>query len=264
MTVHIWWALLAVVATANLVIWGFAAARVRRTGIGGVQLLLSGFYVFGCAFRSFLPVYDIPRMCLVDFGASSVLVGRTVATLAETAFAAQWAVFLHAAARAAGSEAVRRTALALVPLIVIAEICSWYAVLTTVNLGHVFENSLWGMSAALIVACLFALSPQWPAGRRAVLHLWLSFGVLYVAYMFMADVPMYWSRWVASEAEGGGYLSLAQGVIDASQCRQQSFRWEDWRSEVTWMTLYFSVGVWVSLSLVFMADTRGIRSRGGS
>jgi hypothetical protein len=30
-----------------------------------------------------------------------------------------------------------------------------------------------------------------------------------------------------------------------------SMLWEDWKSEVTWMTLYFSFGVWVSISLIY-------------
>jgi hypothetical protein len=29
-----------------------------------------------------------------------------------------------------------------------------------------------------------------------------------------------------------------------------SRRWSDWQSEVTWMTLYFSVAVWLSLALI--------------
>jgi hypothetical protein len=32
--------------------------------------------------------------------------------------------------------------------------------------------------------------------------------------------------------------------------RVMSRRWEDWRGEVVWMTLYFSFGVWVSISLI--------------
>ncbi|HXC39286.1 MAG TPA: hypothetical protein VN667_10095, partial [Burkholderiales bacterium] len=29
-----------------------------------------------------------------------------------------------------------------------------------------------------------------------------------------------------------------------------SHRWSDWKSEVTWMSLYFSVAVWLSIALV--------------
>lgn len=254
-----WWALLCGVAAINIAAWLHAAVTLKRTRAESpaalfaarrLQLVLSGAYVFGCAFRSFLPVYDIPRMCLVDTWLSSVLVGRSVATVAELCFAAQWAALLHERARATGLEAVRRMSLAIVPLITIAEICSWYAVLTTANLGHVFENSLWGICAALVVAGLLAIRSHDPGIRRPMLNIWCVGGTLYVAFMFLADVPMYWSRWVADEAGGRTYLSLAQGIIDASACKVQSFRWEDWNSEVTWMTLYFSLGVWASISLI--------------
>jgi hypothetical protein len=29
-----------------------------------------------------------------------------------------------------------------------------------------------------------------------------------------------------------------------------SHRWQDWRNEVVWMSLYFSVAVWISIALV--------------
>jgi len=123
-------------------------------------------------------------------------------------------------------------------------------VLTTNNLGHVFENSLWGISGALIVACLLAIAFLDPPSHTFMLAVWALGGALYVAYIFIADVPMYWSRWKSDQAQGRGYLSVAQGVVDVSRRRQKSMRWEDWRGEVTWMTLYFSFGVWTSISLI--------------
>ena len=245
MSVVSWWAALCVLAAINITVWILAAISGDRDP-ASMQLALSGIYVFGCAFRSFLPVYDIPRICMVDTWASSVLVGRSVATLAELAFAAQWAVYLHASEL----ESVRALSLTIVPLIVIAQICCWHAVLTTSNRGHIFENSLWGISAALIVASLVAIASHTPASRSLMLGVWVAGGALYVAYIFIVDVPMYWSRWKADEALGRKYLSLAQGVVDVSRRRVVSMRWEDWRGEVVWMTLYFSFGVWVSISLI--------------
>jgi hypothetical protein len=75
----------------------------------------------------------------------------------------------------------------------------------------------------------------------------------YVLYMFCVDVPMYWARWLADEASGRQYLSLVNGVIDVSERRVISHRWEDWKSEMIWMSLYFSVAVWISISLIHAA-----------
>jgi len=71
-----------------------------------------------------------------------------------------------------------------------------------------------------------------------------------VTYLFSVDVPTYWARWMADQASGRHYLSLAQGWLDITQRRVVSHRWEDWKSEVVWMSLYFSVGVWASISLI--------------
>jgi hypothetical protein len=138
----------------------------------------------------------------------------------------------------------------LVPLIAVAETCSWYSVLTTSNLGHVVEETLWGVSAALLVASVVAILPRSSPARRPLLAGWCFAGAAYVAFMFLVDVPMYLSRWLADEAAGRRYATLAQGLKDVAQHRVVSFRWDDWKNEVVWMSLYFSVAVWISISLV--------------
>ena len=86
-----WWACLCGVGCLNILAWALTAAMLKRRRGGmsletyaacRVQLVLSAAYVFGCAFRSALPVYDIPRVCLVNIWLSSVIVGRSVATIA--------------------------------------------------------------------------------------------------------------------------------------------------------------------------------------
>jgi hypothetical protein len=254
-----WWVSLCVVATVNIAAWSWTAKALRRgnadktvdtLAASRMQVMLSGVYVFGCAFRSVLPVYDIPRLCLFDIWLSSVVVGRSVATVAELAFAGQWALLLHATATAAQSYFARTVALLLVPLIATAEICSWYAVLTTTNLAHVAENSTWALSALLVTAAMLAILPRCEASRRRVLLAWCMAGLTYVAFMVLFDVPTYWVRHLADEALGRHYMTLAQGLADVATRRVVSYRWEDWKTEVVWMTLYFSVAVWFSISLI--------------
>ena len=85
---------------------------------------------------------------------------------------------------------------------------------------------------------------------RPLLAAWCAAGIAYVAFMFLVDVPMYWSRWLADEASGRLYLSVAQGMLDVSERWVVSHRWEDWQNDVAWMSLYFSVAVWLSIALV--------------
>ncbi len=257
--VFLWWFFLCAMSGLNVLAWSLsAAALLRRQSMLSaeayatrrVQLYLSAGYVFGCAFRSALPVYDVQRMCLFDTWLSSVIVGRSVATFAELCFVTQWALLLRGISRRTGSIVGGTTAASIVPLIAIAEICSWYSVLTTSNLGHVAEESIWGVSAAMLVASLVTIWPRCDARLRPLLAAWCAAGVAYVAFMFLVDVPMYWSRWVTDEASGRHYLSIAQGVLDASNRWVVSHRWQDWHSEVIWMSLYFSVAVWLSVALI--------------
>ena len=148
--VAVWWSLLVLVSAANIALLlglrsRFRGARIeRRVRAFAIEplLLLSAAYVFGCAFRSVLPRADVQRICLFDTWLSSVLVGRSVATVAEICFAVQWAIVLRELAKAANSDTARNVANAIVPVIVVAEACSWYAVITTNYLGNVLENSL--------------------------------------------------------------------------------------------------------------------------
>jgi hypothetical protein len=253
-----WWhTSLRAIALLNVALWSLAAVAVTRghaltpvaaDAAGYLQLLLSAVYVAGCAYRSVLPVIDIPRIVLIDSRLSSVLVGRSVATVAELSFAAQWALMLHRTALLARSPFVQAVSLALLPLIVLAEGCSWYAVLTTEQRAHALENSLWGLSAALVVAGMFVIGPQPVAALYSAV---IAGGAAYVAFIFVYDVPMYWSRWLGDQANGRKYLSIADGIVDVRRRWTVSCRWQEWRSEVPWMSLYFTFGVWSSIWLVY-------------
>lgn len=95
--VALWWTMLTLVSVANIALWFFLFRELHRPAGGtGIELmlLLCAAYVFGCAFRSVLPRADVQRICLFDHWLSSVFVGRSVATVAEVCFVAQWAIIL--------------------------------------------------------------------------------------------------------------------------------------------------------------------------
>ena len=254
-----WWhTSLRAIAAFNIALRSLAAATLARQPAWAVagtdatygQLLLSAVYVAGCAFRAFLPVIDIPRLVLIDSRLSSVLVGRSVATVAELCFAAQWALILHRTAMSGGSPFVQAVSVAVVPLILLAQGCCWYAVLTTDQRAHALENSLWGLAAALAVAGMLVIGPSRLAGLFPSM---LIGGGAYVAFIFVYDVPMYWSRWRVDQANGCKYSSIADGIVDISRRWTVSYRWQDWRNEVPWMSLYFTFGVWSSIWLVYVS-----------
>jgi hypothetical protein len=133
-------------------------------------------------------------------------------------------------------------------------------VLTTSNLGHVAEESLWALSTMLFVASMIAVVPRCASSRRPLYLVWCVAGAAYVAYLLLVDVPMYWDRWIVDEENGRQYLTFAQGVLDVSHRRVVDFQWQDWKTEIAWMTLYFSVAVWISISLIHAA-LRGAQRR---
>jgi hypothetical protein len=257
--VLIWWSTLCAVSIFNICGWRLsAAALVRRKATADPaiyvfqrrQLLLSAVYVFGCAFRSILPRADVQRIGLLDSWVSSVMVGRSVATVAELCFMAQWALLLYQIAKEARARFWVVLSWLLVPLIVVAEMCSWYAVLTTYYLGHAVEESIWALSAVLVIVGILMLWSRSRAAYRPILAAAVMVGIAYVIFMCTVDVPMYVSRWLADEATGREYLSLGQGFWDVRSRWTVTFAWEEWRTEIPWMSLYFSVGVWCSIALV--------------
>ena len=163
---------------------------------------------------------------------------------------AQWALLLNEVSCVADSKLGKASSVAMVPLIMVAETFSWYSVLTTSNIGHVVEESLWGLSAALLVAGTVSVWPSSSKAFRPYLLICSVAGAAYVLFMFMVDVPMYWARWLVDEASGRHYLSVIQGVVDASGRWVVSHQWQDWKSEVVWMSAYFSVAVWFSIALI--------------
>src|ERR1700686_4570762 len=87
-----WWGVLTLVSGVNIGIWFLLYRQLQppAASSGGtpgieVMLLLCAAYVFGCAFRSFLPRADVQRICLFDTWLSSVVVGRSVATWPRSA-----------------------------------------------------------------------------------------------------------------------------------------------------------------------------------
>src|SRR5580693_3620398 len=162
----LWWSFLVLVSVGNLAFLFFLHSRYRtthwprRAGALAFEplLLLGAAYAIGCAFRSIFPRADVQRICLFDTWLSSILVGRSVATIAELCFAIQWAIVLGELGRIAHSDTAKNISRLIVPLIVLAECCSWYAVISTDFLGNVLENSLWTVTLAMIAMTLARLA----------------------------------------------------------------------------------------------------------
>ena len=255
--VAIWWSFLIAVSSANIALWLILHRRLRNKAIAtsrrilGLELmvLLCAAYVFGCAFRSLLPRADVQRICLFDTWLSSVVVGRSVATIAEVCFAMQWAIVLRQLGRLTQSEAVQRIAGLVVPFIVTAEICSWYAVITTSYLGNTIENSIWAVTFLLIAVALIRLMTDFHGVMRWAIGATVAGIACYLAFLVMIDVPMYFARWQVDQASSKPLLDIVSGLHDVSTRWIVTHDVAHWQQEFAWMALYFSAAVWSSLAL---------------
>ena len=251
-----WWGLLTLVSCANIAVWVvlYREFREHPTGLGGSfgaesMLLLCAAYVFGCAFRSFLPRADVQRICLFDTWLSSVLIGRSVATVAEICFAAQWVIIMGQLGGMAGADTTLNAAQVIVPLILIAECCSWYAVLTKNYLGNAIENSIWAVAFLVVGIGLCRLLPEFNGPVRLALVVAIGGIAGYLAFLVTIDVPMYLNRWRAGLADGSRLLGFIEGLHDVRTRWVVTHDPVHWKGEIAWMSLYFSAAVWASLAL---------------
>jgi hypothetical protein len=250
-----WWGLLALVSGVNIAVWCvlFYEFHARSTdsldSTAGIELLLCAGYVFGCAFRSFLPRADVQRICLVDTWLSNVLVGRSVATVAELCFAAQWVIVLQRLGAMTGAGTTLNAAWIILPLIVIAECFSWYAVLTKNYMLHAIENSIWAIAFFAIGIGLCRLLWEFDGLARGILVIAIVGIAGYLAFLMTVDVPMYFTRWRSNAYGGNKRLRPLEGLRDVSARCVVTHDLAEWKEEMLWMSLYFSAGVWASLAL---------------
>jgi hypothetical protein len=214
-----------------------------------LMLCLCAAYVFGCAFRSVLPRADVQRICLFDTWLSSVVIGRSVATVAEICFAAQWAMVLLLLAGIAQVDTTWNIAWAIVPTIVLAQCCSWYGVLTTNYLANAIENSIWAVAFLVVGIGLCRLLPEFDGLVRLALVVAIIGIAAYLVFLITIDIPMYLSRWQDGFAGGRKALGPLEGLWDASTRWVVTHDLAHWKGEIAWMSLYFTAAVWASLAL---------------
>lgn len=236
-------------AAVNVLLWGLSAwwlapdPEVAATR--NALLWLSAIYVAGCAFRSGLPMIDVPRYCLYDTPVSRIFVGRSVATVAELAFVGQWALLMHEAGAV-------RAAYAVVAMIAVAEILSWLAVLTRNDLYHAAENALWTAAAGFAAAFLASRwSYEGPVGQRVIVVA-VACAAIYIVFMVIYVVPMYLRRWEPR----GAYLPLGPGLVQVLAPCTVERDWREWRQDAAWLTPYFTICVWMSIALPHVPSLR--------
>lgn len=263
--VALWWIFLCLASLVNIIAWSWTKLYLyKESSLSKFSLFklnsnnmiwFSSLYVFGCAYRSVFPKADVQRICLFDTWLSSVFLGRTVATFAEIAFVAQWAIVLKFLAQETNNHTTKIISQLIIPLIVIAEVFSWYAVISTNYFGNMIEESLWAITYALIAISLVLLLKYFTGAFKLALKIASICALIYVGFMAFIDVPMYYNRWSLDSLNQKNYFDLFTGLKDLNSRWIVTYDIGDWREEIPWMSLYFSFAVLVSIILCYVPLT---------
>jgi len=251
-----WWRALCILAGANIGLWLIAwYVGSGASAYANWHLALSGVYVMVCAYRSVLPRIDLERRVLVDSPLSSIMLGRTAATVAEICFAVQLGLSVHQLAAKAGLPTVQLAAWGIPMFMTLAQAFCWHSVLTLNHITQAVESLLWAAGFSMtgvLLAVVAGHSSGW-VQAAAITGLVGSLG--FVTYALTVDAPMYLRRYRVCRAQGQCYLDLTSGARDAMLRRVPSRQWAAWKEDALWLTPYFSLGAWFSIGMAWAASS---------
>ena len=260
--VALWWIFLVIASLVNIIAWSWTRYYLfNKQSIKNFKfyklvpenlIWFSGLYVFGCAYRSIFTKADVQKICLFDTWFSSVFLGRSVATIAELAFVAQWAIVIRYLAKHTNDKKIIKISQFIVPLIFIAECFSWFAVITTNYLGNMIEESLWTVTYSLIMIALIKLWPKFKGAFQYALGISIFCNFTYILFMIFVDVHMYFTRWQEDLVSNKVHYGFIDGLVALNTKWIVTYDINSWRNEIPWMSLYFSLAVLVSIGLCYV------------
>jgi len=140
----------------------------------------------------------------------------------------------------------------IVPIIVLAQICCWHAMLTLNYFWHAIEEFLWVIMLALAAACCISGYFVLDGIPQLLMLVGLVSSIGAAAIMLFVDIPMYFRRTQQQTRLGVKYLGIAEGIKDAANRRNKKRKWRIWKTEVVWISSYFTIGVWLSIAMIFV------------
>jgi hypothetical protein len=227
-----------------------------------VMFICVSIFAIVCGIRSIWPRSDGQKLCLYKNKISTPIVGRTLATIAEMAFAflivlVTTIILFDIKKMKLGNSNTINSILnynwIIILLIAIAQICCWIGVITSNPIWNALEESIWtlfGSSKLIIYSYILYIllnSKRTPKSNHLIkfIPFMMIFMVSYIWFMVTVDVPMYISRYYNSD---GKYVNFFKGIKELSNCKVVSSSFSHWKQEIPWLTLYFTIAVWISMS----------------
>ena len=201
-------------------------------------------YVLVNTLRSIHPKRDVENICLNKSKFSSVLIGRSIATVAEISFIVLLTIYYN---KIANNKYSAYTKL-IIAIIIISEIFSWLGCTTKNQIYNTLEESGWALSFIIFSVIVYQINSEKPSDN---LRFQLFCYVLFVVYLLAVDIPMYYKRWENSKKK---YLSISQGIDDIKNPKLITNDYNIWKQEMIWQTGYFFFASWYSIYIYFQIN----------
>lgn len=251
---HYWWRFLCAIAALNVGLWVLLSLSMPlENNFIFAHVVLSGIYTGVCAYRSVLPRIDLERLVYVNSPLSGIALGRSAATIAEISFGLQLGLVLFQAGEAMELPLVTQYAWVVPVLITLAQFCCWHSILTLNHITQALESFCWSVAFIWVGVSLTMVAGRAEGVLYAACLTGIVLAALFVLYVFTVDIPMYIRRYLHHRSQRTAYLSLTHGFRDALFRRETEQSWTAWKADAAWLTPYFSVGVWSSLGIVWIA-----------
>ena len=228
-------------------------------------LILVFIFVIVCAVRSIWPRTDSYKLCYYNNLISIPTVGRTLATFAEMSFVTLIVIITNTILNDSSNGSkmfsiLKKYNYLLIPMIFCAQIFCWFGVITVRPILNAIEESLWailGFSKCIIFSLIFYnlinrdnLSPKLNH-IKFICPIIIVSCLLYVLFMVKHDVPMYIRRHKENKRKP---LNFIDGLKNLSRCNKVSKSYTDWKEEIPWLTLYFTLAVWITIIILYWYD----------
>jgi hypothetical protein len=219
-------------------------------------------FVIVCAIRSIWLRNDTEKICFFKSGMSTPMLGRFLATISEICFIIILIiVFKTIIQDTGGNKCLTMLVNIILPIIIIAEVLSWIGCITKRYLWNASEETAWTISGIifLIVSIVLYINNKHNPTYSTFLIVFMISCLLYVIYMITTDVPMY-----IKQEKKANMIRKQKGKVRSTmtckkfikkfkkfgKCQKVSKSYEDWSSEMCWMTGYFTIGVWCCILVV--------------
>jgi len=208
MQIWIWWSIMLINSTINIYLWNKKRNK------------LAFLYIYINAYRSTFPIIHINNTCLFTY--SSPFIERTLSTIAEIAFTNQILDLL---------ELSNKYRAYVLRYIYIAEIYCWFGIISGNQYWHVCEECIWCYCAIVLLLWVKYETELILRYNKEIIKKIL---ISYIIYMCVYDIPLY----------------IRNSNTEKTQivfCEHISSDFAIWKSNIIWMTGYFSIGSWISL-----------------